>query len=145
MADLTHEQMMNALLDALSAGVPGLRADRAALGDRSATWTLTDRVYRLRSEEWEDLGWYRRDRLRVAETVTVQLVHRVTADPSRSEAESARDAQSVLACLVQNAALLTAGIDVTPDGATKREAAGDVVETDVPVRVEYDLLLAEAA
>jgi sugar phosphate isomerase/epimerase len=144
MADLTHAQVIDALLSA-ALRLTTLKADRATMGNRETAWTLTDRAFRVDSTGWEDLGWYRADRLRIAEHVVFHLVHRVAADQRRSEAAAAADAQRLLAGLVQDRTLLGVGIVVEPGGPTERVQSGDLIETDVVVRVEYDLLLAEAA
>lgn len=144
MADLTHAQVYDAIRAAVLR-VSSLRADRVVLGNRETPWSVADRAFRIDAGEWEDLGWYRRDRLRIAETVTLHLLHRVASDQRRSEDLSGRDAQTVMAGLVQDTTLAATGIRVEPGGPTTREQAGDVIETDVVLRVEYDLLLAEAA
>lgn len=145
MSDATQAQAMDVLAAAIAVGT-GLRADRQVLGNRETAWTVTDGAFRLDPTEWEDLGWYAGDdRIRVQESVTVHIVHRVASDPRRSMSAAREAAARIVRDVRLSSTVITAGLVIELGGAVTVTQAGDVVETDVPLFVSYDFAVTQAA
>ncbi|KKM72904.1 hypothetical protein LCGC14_1415910 [marine sediment metagenome] len=146
MPDITHDQVVDTMHTALDA-VAGLEPDRLVHGNREASWTRTQRNWRLDPQGPLDTGQYRNKiHMRVTEEMILHLTHKAAADPSRSEDQASRDAQSVIQSVISNDDFLTLGVRTALTDIDVNESdSGDHIETDITFELTYDISLTLSA